>query len=196
MTGVAPDEIIEFWFERTPASAWFTVDPAFDARVRRLFAPFVFTLESEREIESHPWLSGPEGALALILACDQFPRNIWRGTPKAFALDAKGLMLARIAVQAGYDWVFGEDRRAFVYMPFMHSEDIEDQDACVALTEERLGADTSYARHARSHRDVIARFGRFPHRNAILGRASTPEEERFLAEGGYAPGAKRPAKSS
>lgn len=196
MTGTAPDEILEFWFERAGPKAWFAVDPAFDARVRRLFAPLVFALERERDVADHPWMGGPEGALALILALDQFPRNIWRGTPKAFALDAKGLSAARIAVEAGYDWVFEPDRRAFVYMPFMHSERMEDQDACVALCEARLGEDSGTARHARAHRELIARFGRFPHRNAILGRVSTPEEAAFLEDGGYAPGAKRPAKSS
>lgn len=196
MRDIGPEEILDFWFDRTPASAWFSVDAAFDARVRRLFAPLTFSLEREREIESHPWLAGPEGALALTIALDQFPRNIWRGTAKAFALDDKGLSVARIAVQAGYDWALGTDGRAFLYMPFMHSEDLEDQDVCVALMEERLGEDSSSARHARAHRDLIVRFGRFPHRNAALGRTSTPEEIEFLDKGGYAPGAKRRAKTS
>lgn len=193
---VTPEEVLDFWFDQTPASAWFSVDAAFDARVRRLFGPLVFSLEREREIETHPWLEGPQGALALVITLDQFPRNIWRGTAKAFALDEKALSVARMTVQAGYDWALGDDARAFAYMPFMHSERLEDQDACVALMEARLGETSSYSGHARAHRDLIVRFGRFPHRNAALGRASTPEEIEFLAKGGYAPGAKRRAKSS
>lgn len=196
MTGSAPDEIVEFWFERAGPKAWFTSDPAFDARVRRLFAPLVFSLEREPDIAAHPWLGEPKDALALILALDQFPRNIWRGTPKAFALDARALSAARIAVEAGYDWVMDIEARSFFYMPFMHSESMEDQDACVALCEARLGEDSGTARHARAHRELIARFGRFPHRNAILGRVSTPDEIAFLEGGGYAPGAKGSAKTS
>ena len=99
-------------------------------------------------------------------------------------------------LEAGFDWALPKDRRAFVYLPFSHSEDLEDQALAVLMCEERLGPDSDNTRHARAHMDVIARFGRFPHRNAVLGRTPRPAEQRYLEEGGYAPGSKRPAKTT
>ncbi|WP_270373633.1 DUF924 family protein [Marinicauda sp. Alg238-R41] len=193
---VGPDDILDFWFSDRARARWFASDAAFDASVRRLFAPLCFDLDRAPSVDGHPWLDGPEGALALIVACDQFPRNVWRGTPMAFALDTKARAAALHSLDSGFDWVFENEARSLFYMPFMHAESMEAQNLCVALCETRLGEEVSTTRHARAHRDLIARFGRFPHRNPILGRESTPEESEFLRSGGYAPGAKRQAKTS
>ena len=191
---VQPEDVLDFWFIQAGAKRWFAVDPAFDAEVRRRFGPACHALRNGGAVGDHPWLVEPDSALALVILLDQFPRNIWRGSNAAFDLDRHARQAAEITLAAGFDWALAPDARSFVYMPLMHSEDIEDQALCVALCEERLGEDSGTARHARAHRDLIARFGRFPHRNAALGRPSTSAEAAFLDGGGYAPGAKRPAK--
>ena len=190
----APGDILAFWFERAGPARWFADDSAFDAEVRRRFAASLFDFERSGSVEDCAWLDDPDAALALVIALDQFPRNVWRGTAKAYAFDPDALAAAQIALGKGYDWAVQAERRAFFYMPFMHSESLADQDLCVQLCEDRLDADGSTAKHARAHRDLIVRFGRFPHRNAALGRESTAEEKAFLEGGGYQPGAKRPAK--
>ncbi|XBQ17647.1 MAG: DUF924 family protein [Oceanicaulis sp.] len=189
-----PESVLHFWFVEAGPKRWFSVDPAFDAAVRRRFGPACHALRTAGAIADHPWLVEPESALALIILTDQAPRNVWRGSNAAFSLDPLGLEAARAALAAGWDWALAPDRRAFVYMPLMHSEDIEDQALCVALCEARLGEGGQTARHARAHFELIRRFGRFPHRNAALNRTPTPAETEFLEAGGYAPGAKRPAK--
>lgn len=194
MRPVDPETVLDFWFREAGPARWFAVSPEFDATVRRRFGPACHALRGQRSIEDHPWLVEPDSALALILLLDQFPRNIWRGSNAAFSLDALAREAADAALAAGWDWALDPEARAFVYMPLMHSEDIEDQALCVALCEERLGAQSGTARHARAHHALIARFGRFPHRNAALGRPSTAQEAAFLEAGGYAPGARRPAK--
>ncbi len=131
------------------------------------------------------WVDGTVGALAYLVIADQFSRNIHRGTAQAFATDAQARAAARRALEAGWDLGAPEPERQFFYMPFEHSEDMADQDLAVRLMEERLPADPEMALHARAHRESIRRFGRFPGRNAALGRESTPEEAAFLAEGGY-----------
>lgn len=193
---VQPDEILRFWFDEAGKARWFAVDPEFDAVVRRRFSPLVFELAERSSVGGHRWLSGPQDALALILALDQFPRNIWRGTAKAFSLDPMGLEAARIALEAGFDLQTDEARRAFFYMPFMHSEALEDQHLCVSLAETRLPQSDTTAHHAREHRALIERFGRFPHRNMALDRPSTASEIAFLTAGGYAPGTSDPANSA
>jgi uncharacterized protein (DUF924 family) len=189
-----PEDVLSFWFDQAGPKRWFAVDPVFDSELRRRFGAACHGLRDGGGLVDHPWLVEPESALALILLLDQFPRNIWRGSNAAFDLDARARQAADAVLAAGFDWALDAERRSFVYMPLMHSEDIEDQALCVALCEERLGPDSGTARHARAHRDLIARFGRFPHRNAVLGRTSTQAEIAFLDGGGYAPGAKRPAK--
>jgi len=194
---IDPGRVLDFWFDEAGPSRWFTADPAFDARVRRLFGPLVHRLDAELSVSGtvldQPWITRADTALALVIALDQFPRNVFRGSNRAFALDPFAAETAYLAVEFGYDLDVPEPLRAFFYMPFMHSEHLEDQALGVALCRARLPADTSTLRHAEAHRDLIARFGRFPHRNAALGRNSTLEEEAFLAEGGYAPGARRRA---
>lgn len=121
--------------------------------------------------------------IALVLLLDQFPRNMFRGTPQAFATDAKARGVSERAIAAGHDKPLPRELRMFIYMPFMHSEAMADQDRCLALMEE-LG-EAEQIKYARIHRDVIERFGRFPHRNDMLGRVSTPEEMAFLEGGGF-----------
>jgi uncharacterized protein (DUF924 family) len=129
-------------------------------------------------------MCAPLSCLALVLLLDQVPRNVFRGTPRAYASDAKARAVARVAIAAGFDAQLPPPQRAFLYLPFEHSELLEDQCACMALFEalppEHLGPRT-LAIVARHH-EIVARFGRFPHRNKVLGRVSTPEEEAFLLE--------------
>jgi uncharacterized protein (DUF924 family) len=189
------DEILAFWFEEAGPEKWYRVSAAFDAQMRRRFGK---TIEREAAIfrqGGHPWCETAEGALALILLFDQFPRNVWRGSGKAFEFDPLARDLAGRMIERGFDWAVSEGRRAFVYMPFMHSEDLADQDRCIELARERLDGEGTL-HHAVKHREVIERFGRFPYRNEALGRASTPFEVEYLVNGGYAPGRNDSAKKS
>lgn len=192
----APEDIIHFWFEHLRPSQWFKADTQLDGVIRRRFGPACHALLGETSLAAHPWLAEAQSALALILVTDQFPRHVWRGSNMAYALDPLAREVTLAMLDLGFDLVLPESQRSFVYTPLMHSEDLEDQALCVALCDERLGPLDSTSRHARLHFDVIAKFGRFPHRNEALMRASTKEEAAFLAGGGYAPGVKRPAKSS
>lgn len=136
--------------------------------------------------DAQGWDENPDGSLVLIIALDQFPRNIYRGTKAAFTFDYKALGYAQKMTDKGWDLRVDQSRRAFVYMPFMHAEDVIAQNECVRLMDMRLN-DANNLHHAKEHRKVIERFGRFPHRNEILGRESTAEEMAFLKSGGYAP---------
>jgi len=132
------------------------------------------------------WETAPETMLALIIVLDQFSRNMYRGTKAAYAWDKLALGAAQRMVDKGWDLKIDHNRRAFIYMPFMHAEDLAAQNECVRLVDSRLSeADTLH--HAKEHRKLIKRFGRFPHRNAVIGRPSTVEEKNFLKEGGYLP---------
>lgn len=185
-----PDEILNFWFLQAGPTAWYKVSAAFDARMRRKYARTVEREARAYEKARHAWLDSPDHGLALILLFDQFPRNIWRGSGRAFAYDALGRDAAARMIEKGFDWVLPEERRAFVYMPFMHSEELADQHRCIELASERLSGDGT-ASHARKHCEVIERFGRFPYRNEALGRGNTADETAYLDGGGYAPGRKR-----
>jgi uncharacterized protein (DUF924 family) len=171
--------VVQFWREAGP-QAWFAKDEAFDTRFR---ARFLVAHEAAARGACDRWMTAPESALALVLLLDQFPRNCFRATPRMYATDAKARAVATAAIAAGHDRATDEALRLFFYLPFVHSEDLADQERSVALTLP-LGEDS--AKHARGHRDIVARFGRFPHRNAILGRASTAEEQSFLDTGGFA----------
>lgn len=133
------------------------------------------------------WEETPEGVLALLLLTDQFPRNIWRGSAHAFATDALARNIADRAIARSFDMAFAPDMRQFFYLPFQHHEDPDSQARAVALTQTMVedGGDRDGLRYARLHQELIARFGRFPHRNAVLGRATTAEEQAFLDEGGF-----------
>ena len=128
------------------------------------------------------WQATPEGALALVILLDQFPRNAFRGTPRMYDTDAMARKVANTAFAAGYDQKLPRELQKFFVLPFAHSEDLADQERSVALAR-RIGPDD--LAHAEHHRDIVRRFGRFPHRNAILGRKSTPEEKQYLDNGGY-----------
>lgn len=166
---------------------WYNGGDAFDGEVRSRFEDFTIeTAAKLRRDGQHEWEGNPESALALIIVLDQFPRNMFRSTKAAFAFDDLALAVAKRAVDRGDDLKIGQDRRAFVYMPYMHSEKLADQDACIRLVDMRLdNANTLH--HAKKHRKLIVKFNRFPHRNAILGRQSSIEEQRFLDAGGYSP---------
>lgn len=180
-------DILQFWFVETDKARWFKSTDAFDAEIRARFEPTAMTLASDMQNgKAHPWESSVDGALALIIALDQFPRNMYRGTAGAFAWDPLSLSAAKRLIADNRDLKLDKSRRAFAYMPFMHSENIDDQRRSVELFEARLD-DSNSLHHAQEHCRVIDRFGRFPHRNVILNRDSTPEEVTFLTEGGYAP---------
>lgn len=173
------DEVIAFWREAGPAR-WFTADAAFDETCRQRF---LLTHEAAARNDLTEWELRAEGALALCLLLDQMPRNMFRGTRRAYQTDPVALMVADRAIERKHDEAVDPAFRRFFYLPFMHSEELREQERSVALNE-ALGDEDSI-KWARHHRDIIARFGRFPHRNAVLGRESTPEEVAFLAsEGG------------
>ncbi len=170
-------DILDFWFDGDPSShraVWFEKDPAFDQACTR----FADALADAKSGVLDYWTATPLGALALIILLDQFPRNLFRGSPETYAADNKARSIARAAIAHGYDQQVGPVERCFFYLPFEHSEDIADQAEGVRLFTP-LGDDA--AKWARHHHDIVQRFGRFPHRNVILGRTSTPDEERYLA---------------
>lgn len=178
-----PDDVIAFWQEAGPAK-WFAKDEAFDAAIRVRFEALH---HSAARGELAGWMQTWQGALALMLLLDQFPRNLYRGSAHSYAADPLARSLAEAAIAAGHDSAAPAELRVFYYLPFEHSEDLADQDRCVALCESLDAASGSdYAQWARMHRDIIVRFGRFPHRNAALGRASTAAEAAFLDAGGFA----------
>lgn len=175
-------DVLGFWLAPANRPQWFKKDAAFDDEIRRRFEAV-----HERAAEGRyaSWQNTPEGALALLLCLDQFPRNMFRGTPRAFATDAKARLVADWAVDRGYDLQFkDEQERLFFYLPFEHSEDLDDQHRAVELVRQRCATDPEILRYAILHRDVIEKFGRFPHRNPILGRRSTPDEEEYLRKPG------------
>lgn len=174
-------DVLAFWFSDAAKPNWFARSEAFDGAVREALLPLH---ERAATGELDVWAEAADGALALVVLLDQVPRNVFRGTPRAFATDAKGREIAWAAIGAGLDWqLVGDDRRTFLYLPLEHSEDVDDQRACVRLFEERV-SDPMYADYARRHLADVERFGRFPHRNAILGRETTAEEAAFLTEPG------------
>ena len=176
---LAPQAILDFWLNQPP-ERWFTPDPAFDREIAERFGT---ALEHAKRGAYGAWAETAEGALALIILLDQFSRNIHRGTAAMFAADAKALAVAKHMVAAGQDLALPVDLRSWVYLPFMHSEALTDQDACIALSA-RSGLEDSL-HWAQVHADIIRRFGRFPHRNPLLGREMTEDEQRFLDEGGF-----------
>jgi uncharacterized protein (DUF924 family) len=183
MDASTANELIDFWTTAGP-KAWFKRKPAFDAALRDRFEA-AHLAASRAELED--WSRSSAGALALVLLLDQVPRNIYRGSAHAYATDGLALALAARAVDAGFDQGAPADLQIFFYMPFEHAEDAAAQRRSVALFEAHAArtGDTGYLRYARTHAEVISRFGRFPHRNLVLGRTTTPEEAAFLAGGGF-----------
>ena len=173
-----PDTVLAFWREAGP-DRWFTKDDAFDAEIRD---KFLATYEAASVGQLDHWSATAEGALALVIVLDQFPRNMFRGSARTFAADGRARAAANIALKRGYDQDLPAGDRGFLFLPFMHSEELADQLRCVELYRAAGDADLKYAEE---HRDIIRRFGRFPHRNAVLGRETTPEEQAFLDGGGF-----------
>ena len=180
VVGHAPEDVLHFWFEELDPKDHFDSSPELDARIAERFGTLVEALEAAGY--PHVWENTARGALALIIALDQFPRNIHRGEVGAFLQDAVALDVTMRLVGRGLDAELTEAERHFAYMPLMHSEDADVQDKSLEMFA-KLGEER--ALHARAHREVIKRFGRYPGRNAALGRESTAEERTFLEDGGY-----------
>lgn len=178
---VGPDEVLRFWLDECGPEQWFTGGDALDEAIRSRFEK---TWIEATEGRFSLWLTYPNGALAYIILTDQFPRNMFRNDARAFATDRAALAAAKSAIAKGWDLRTEESARAFFYMPLEHSENLCDQDRAVRLMHERLNSE-EYLLHARAHREVIRRYGRFPHRNAPLGRRSTLAEQAHIDAGGY-----------
>jgi uncharacterized protein (DUF924 family) len=173
---LSPGDILAFWFDDSMRAAWFRSTPAIDDLIRVRFES-LWQQAARGELDH--WSQTAEGALALIIVLDQLPLNMFRGQAAAFATEARAIDVSKAAIAAGLDRELAGDRVAFLYMPLMHSEDPDDQDQAVERFA-AAGLDDNL-RFARHHRDLIRRFGRFPHRNAILGRTSTADELAYLA---------------
>ncbi len=179
MKEIKPEDIVRFWFSDTVRPKWFDSDPGFDSTLKERFEGI---LHGAKHGALRDWTQSAHGTLALIILLDQIPRNIYRGSPLSFATDDQALALSAAAVEKGFDLELSSEERQFLYLPFMHSESLQHQEQGVQLYS-ALGMDEPL-RFMLLHRDAIARFGRFPHRNAILGRPSTEEEQTFLKEPG------------
>ena len=182
----SPQDVLTFWFDLATEPYWFRSSDAFDARIRERFGA---TLEAATRGELDGWANAPAGWLALLIVLDQFSRNIHRHDPRAWSADLQAQAIATVGIARGDDQRLTPSQRLFAYLPLEHAEDLELQQHCVHLFERlvaQLPVDEQsrfkdFLDYARRHHDVIERFGRFPHRNAILGRASTPAEHAYLA---------------
>lgn len=172
------DEIVDFWFDEAMKPYWFRKSPSFDRAVADTLGPHH---EAAARGDYDHWMEDVDGCIALCILLDQVPRNMFRDDPRAFATDAKARAVSDHAVANGFDLECTTDERIFLYLPYEHHEDLASQERSVALFTERVGDETT-VRYALRHREIIQRFGRFPHRNAVLGRPGTPEEEAFLKE--------------
>jgi uncharacterized protein (DUF924 family) len=177
---IAPADVLAFWREAGP-DKWFEKDDAFDAAIRERFLK---TYAAAADGRLAAWENTAEGALALVIVLDQFPRNMFRGEARSFAADPLARAVADRAIARGFDTLYVPPERGFFYLPFMHSENLADQERCIALC--RAADDDEGVKHAELHADIIRRFGRFPHRNRVLGRVTTPDEQAFLDGGGFA----------
>lgn len=175
-------QVLDFWFTQ-PAKIWFNPTPEFDEELRSRFLS-LYQQAAQGELDEHR--ESPLGCLALIILLDQFPRNVFRGQPQAFATDTQALTLAKYAVKNGFDSQLLPVQRWFIYLPYEHSENLSDQQTCVELFASLKDDPQSQSaiNYAYRHFEVIERFGRFPHRNAILNRESTPAEQEFLQQPG------------
>ena len=175
----SPADVLAFW-RGAGSKKWFGKDDAFDAAIA---ARFLATYEAAAAGTLAAWAETPEGALALTIVLDQFPRNMFRDDPRTYASDPLAREVAQRGIDDGVDARLSEDLRGFLYMPLMHSEELADQERCITLFE-RTG-DAENAKYAVQHADIIRRFGRFPHSNRLLGRSTTADEQAFLDSGGF-----------
>jgi uncharacterized protein (DUF924 family) len=180
MTDIAaPNDILDFWAD-AGGKKWWMKDESFDAEIRHRFGT---TLEAAERGELDDWQTTPDGALALIIVLDQFSRNLYRNSAKAFSNDPKALTAAKAALDRGDDEKMREDIMVFAYLPLEHSENIGDQRQCLELM--KATGTEAYINAGQQHYDIIEQFGRFPHRNKVLGRDTTPAEQAFLDAGGF-----------
>jgi uncharacterized protein (DUF924 family) len=173
------EDVLAFWLA-AGSDRWFEHDAAFDAAIRERYAA---TYEDAAAGKLSAWENSPAGALALVIMLDQFPRNMFRATARAYASDPLARTVAERAIAKGFDQQIAMPERTFFYLPFEHAEDLADQQRAVALI--RATGDADQLKWAVLHADIIRRFGRFPHRNAVLGRTTTPQEQAFLDDGGF-----------
>jgi len=177
------EDVLRFWVDEVGPTRWYVNDAGLDAKIRDRFEPLWRRAAGGG---CDHWLPTPEGALALVILLDKFPRNMFRGTADAFSTDRKALCVAKHSVRRGHDRLTPEPKRQFFYLPLMHSEGLPDQERCVRLI--KLGLSKTSAEnieHARRHRELIRKFGRFPSRNRPLGRRDTEAERQYRAGGGY-----------
>ncbi|MFC5566419.1 DUF924 family protein [Rubellimicrobium aerolatum] len=177
-----PQEVLDVWLREVGPDGWYRADDALDQRLRDRFLPL---WEAAMQGRLGLWLVTPHDALAYVILLDQFPRNMFRGDARAFASDPHARAAAKTAIARDWDLRIPPPERQFLYLPLEHSESLIDQDRAVRLFKARLPDAPDQLLHARAHRDQIRRFGRFPTRNEVLRRESTPAERAFLAEGGY-----------
>jgi uncharacterized protein (DUF924 family) len=185
-TMVRPTEVIRFWIDEVGPTGWYKSDPEFDDTIREKFQE-TWKMAAAASCDGKgldEWMMSPETTLALLIVLDQFSRNMFRGDRRSFATDAKARAVAKKAIDRGWDMRIPCPERQFFYMPLMHSECLSDQDRAVRLMKTRMDGDMNLL-HARAHREVIRRFGRFPYRNDALSRIDTPSEREFLADGSY-----------
>lgn len=174
------DEIVDFWFDEATKPYWFRKSASFDRAVADTLGPHY---EAAARGDYDRWMEDVDGCIALCVLLDQVPRNMFRDDPRAFATDAKARAVSDHAVANGFDLECNTDERIFLYLPYEHHEDLASQERSVALFTERVGDETT-VRYALRHREIIQRFGRFPHRNAALGRETSAEEAEFLRQPG------------
>ena len=176
---VEPQEIIDFWFSEPFCNHWFAATPELDQQIRDRYE-LLWGLASEGQLDH--WMTTPEGCLALVILLDQFPLNMFRNQRESFSTEAQARTVAGFAIKRAFDQLLTAQQQAFLYMPFMHSEALEDQERSVMLYKQAgLTENLAFARH---HRAIVQEYGRFPHRNAILGRPSRKEELHYLASDG------------
>lgn len=176
---MTPQTLLDFWFSPEHEKLWFKSTPQFDQQIREQFENVWYAVKDGQQAG---WEQTAKGALALVILLDQMPLNVYRGQPESFSTEAQARNVAGRAIEQGFDKQLPDKGKAFLYMPFMHSEDLTDQDRSIDLYDAAgLEENLKFARH---HRDIVRQFGRFPHRNAILARPSTPEEEAWLASEG------------
>lgn len=183
MVDVTPQQVSRFWVDEVGPKGWYNGGEALDALIRERFMP---AWEAAHAGDLHQWCCDVEGSFGFLILTDQLPRNMFRDEARAFDTDVLARTAAKMAIDRRWDMAIAEPERQFFYLPLMHSENLIDQDRCVRLIVDRLpksGADN--LRHARAHREIIRRFGRFPYRNKALGRMTLPRETEFMEQGGY-----------